>query len=536
MTERQITERSGEQPNIVLIMVDDMGYSDIGCFGSEIGTPNLDRLAENGIRFTQMYNCARCCPTRASLLTGLYPHQAGIGHMVGNHGVREYQGYLRDDCVTIAEALGAGGYQTYMSGKWHVGGSYDPLAPETWNPGAPGHPTPRQRGFDRYFGTLDGAGSYFHPHALLRDDKIIQPEDGEDYYYTDAISANAVGMIEEAAKDEGPFFLYVSYTAPHWPLHALPEDISKYEGEYRRGGWDAIRTARHEELKGMGILSPKWEITPRDEEAPPWPQVEPKDWEDMRMAVYAAQIDRMDQGVGQIMETLRRLHLEENTLIMFLSDNGGCAEFLAEDGWSQRYATQTPDGQPIQTGNIVGVTPGGPDTFMSYDLPWANASNSPFRLYKHWVHEGGIATPLIVHWPGVIKDSRIEHGVCHVIDLMATCLDAAQVPYPREHHDREIQPLEGESLVPAFQKPGWQREHTVFWEHEGNRAVRDGAWKLVRKFPNDWELYNMDKDRTELDDLCDREKNRAERLIKEYQAWAGRIGVLDWPLPDVGNG
>ena len=517
------------RPNIILILVDDMGYSDIGCYGSEIQTPNLDRMAEKGVRFSSMYNCARCCPTRASMLTGLYPHQAGVGHMVGDYGLPAYQGYLRDDCVTIAEVLRSGGYRTLMSGKWHVGGSYDPTRPETWQPGEKGHPIPRQRGFDRHYGTLDGAGSFFHPHTVMDDDTITQPE-GDDYYYTDALSEKAAAMIEEAAQDEVPFFLYLAYTAPHWPLHALPEDIAKYEGRYRKGGWDALRTARHEELKGLGILDPKWEITARDEQAPAWSDVAETDWEDIRMAVYAAQIDRMDQGIGRVLDKLRELEMEDNTLIMFLSDNGGCAEFLAEDGWSQRYAEQTPDGKPIQTGNIPGVRPGGPDTFMSYDLPWANASNAPFRLYKHWVHEGGIATPFIVQWPAVIKKSRIEHTPCHVIDIMATCLAVSGVPYPEEYQGHQITPLAGESLLTAFTQTGWQREQPIYWEHEGNRAVRLAEWKIVSKHPGNWELYNMFEDRTELNDLIERNKPLAETLIKQYDAWAARCGVLDWPV------
>lgn len=514
-------------PNVVLILADDMGYSDIGCYGAEIHTPHLDRLATQGVRFSQMYNGARCCPTRASLLTGLHPHQAGVGHMVGNHGIREYQGYLRDDCITIAEALRAGGYRTLMSGKWHVGGSYDPLRPASWNPGGPGHPTPRQRGFDRYYGTLDGAGSYFHPHALLCDDEVVQPA-GSDYYYTDAITDHAIEMIHEAA--DRPFFLYLSYTAPHWPLHALPQDIARYVGRYRKGGWDAVRTARHETLKWLGILSDKWDISPRDETAPAWSDVRDKEWEDMRMAVYAAQIDRMDQGIGRVLDTLRELGLAENTLVMFLSDNGGCAEFLNEDGWATRYATQTPDGQLIRVGNIPGIMPGGPHTFMSYDLPWANASNAPFRLYKHWVHEGGIATPFIVHWPAVIRGGRIVHEPCHIVDIMATVLDAAGVPYPAEYNGHAITPPEGESMLPALRGETWTRQRPLFWEHEGNCAMRDHEWKLVRRYPDDWELYNMVEDRTELHDLAARDRGRVQRMAAEWQEWATRCGVRPWPL------
>ena len=522
-----------KRPNIVLIMVDDMGYSDIGCYGAEIETPNLDRLGNQGVRFTQMYNCARCCPTRASLLTGLYPHQAGIGHMVGNYGLPEYQGYLRDDGVTMAEALRAGGYQTYMSGKWHVGGNYGANQPDTWQPGAPDHPLPVQRGFDHHYGMLGGAGSYFHPPYMARDDQIIH-EGGGDYYITDAISQEAAAMIQHAAARPDPFFLYVAYTAPHWPLHALPEDIARYEGRYRQGGWDALRTARHEELKGLGILNPRWEISPRDEQAPPWSDVAHRDWEDLRMAVYAAQVDRMDQGIGLIMHKLRELGLAEDTLVMFLSDNGGCAEYLAEESnrpEPHRYSIPTPDGRPMRVGNTPAIRPGPDDTFQSYDLPWANASNSPFRLYKHWVHEGGIATPFIMHWPAGIRRPAIHHGICHVIDLMATCLDAAGVPYPKEYDGHPIQPLEGESLLPALGNPGWSRERPLFWEHEGNLAVRDGEWKLVRKYPGDWELYNMVRDRTELHDLREADPARARRMIALYDDWARRLNILDWPVP-----
>jgi arylsulfatase len=280
----------------------------------------------------------------------------------------------------------------------------------------------------------------------------------------------------------------------------------------------------------MGILSDRWPISPRDEAARPWEDVASKDWEAMRMAVYAAQVDRMDQGIGCILTELRTLGLEENTLVIFLSDNGGCAELLKEDGWSQRYATQTPGGQPIRTGNIPDVQPGGPDTFMSYDLPWANASNAPFRLYKHWVHEGGIATPLVVQWPAVMQAPRIIHGAAHVIDLMATCLDVAGVAYPTSYEGRGITPLEGESLAPALREAGWQRDRPLFWEHEGNRAVRDGRWKLVNKYPGAWELYDMVEDRTELNDLSEVSGPRVKRMTHEYEGWAVRCGVRDWPV------
>lgn len=528
-----IEDRQGpsRRPNIILMMADDMGFSDLGCYGSEIQTPNLNEMAAKGQRYSQMYNYARCCPTRAALLTGLYPHQAGIGHMVSNLAWPGYQGYLRDDCVIIAEVLRAAGYRTLMSGKWHVGGQYELARPETWQPGTKGYPTPRQRGFDRFYGTLVGAGSYFRPHALMENDSFIEPE-GDDFYYTDAISDHAVTMIEDARTEDAPFFLYVAYTAPHWPLHAFEEDIARYEGQYRRGGWDGLRTHRHEELNGMGILDSRWAISPRDETAPDWDDVKNKHWEDLRMAVYAAQIDRMDQGIGRILSKLRELEIEENTLVMFLADNGGCAEFLREDGPVERYASlPAPDGSPLQVGNRANMRPGAATTFMSYDLPWANASNAPFRLYKHWVHEGGISTPFIAHWPGVIEQKSIVHTSCHIIDIMATCAEIGGATYPAEYGDNAITPLEGESLWPAMAGEDWRRERPLFWEHEGNRAVRRGEWKLVSKHPGPWELYRMVEDRTELNDLVDRNRPIADELARLYAEWAQRCGVLDWPLP-----
>jgi len=520
------------RPNMVLILVDDMGYSDIGCFGSEIATPNVDALAKGGVRFTQMYNCARCCPSRASLLTGLYPHQAGVGHMVGDYGERfpGYRGFLNENCVTIAEALRNSGYQTRMSGKWHVGGYYQYNKPQTWTPGVPGYPTPTQRGFEEHRGLLGGGSSYFDPVSFYHNERRVIPEG--DFYLTDDISDAAVRMIGEMSAKSSPFFLYVGYTAPHWPLHALPEDIAKYEGKYRKG-WEVLRTARHEELKGLGILDDKWPISPRDEQAPPWSDVKEKDWEDLRMAVYAAQIDRMDQGVGRIIRALRESGVDENTLVMFASDNGGCAEFLAEDigrPEPHRFNIPTRDGRPMHLGNTPKLRPGGDTTFMSYDLPWANASNSPFRLYKHWVHEGGISTPFIVHWPKIAKDGMIRHEPMHFIDIMATCLDAAGAKYPTEYNRHAIAPLEGESVLPAIKGKSWSRERPIYFEHEGNRAVRDGQWKLVSRYPGPWELYDMTADRTELNDLSAKDPDRVKAVEKVYQAWAEPRNVVPWEV------
>ena len=523
-----MTTEPDVRPNIILILADDMGFSDIGCFGSEIRTPNLDRLAENGLRFTQMYNSARCCPSRAALLTGLNPHQAGVGYMVHDLGVPGYQGYLNESCVTIAEVLRAQGYRTLMSGKWHVGGEY---TTKDWAAGQPGHPLPTQRGFDHYFGILGGAGSYFNPPTLMLGDTSVRVE-SPDFYLTDAISDHAVDMLQNGGVPEEPFFLYVAYTAPHWPLHALEEDIERYRGHYR-GGWDRLRTSRHEQLMGTGLVDPKWKISLRDEDAPPWEDIRGKEWEDLRMAVYAAQIDRMDQGIGRILSKVRNLGVEQNTLVMFLSDNGGCAELLQEDPDPREpslYAEPTVDGRPVRLGNSPEIMPGPPDTFMSYDLPWANASNAPFRLYKHWVHEGGISTPFVMHWPARINGSATIHEPAHVTDIAATCIDAAGAASPAEFDGRQVAPIEGESLMPLVSGGKWSHERPIFWEHEGNRAVRMGRWKLVSEYSKTWELYDIEEDRTELNDLATRNPGKVTEMSKLYEEWAERCGVLPWPV------
>ena len=531
------------RPNIILILADDMGYSDLGCYGSEIRTPNLDRLAASGLRFSQMYNSARCCPSRASLLTGLNPHQTGVGHMMDALGPDSYQGYLNQNCATIADTLRAGGYATYMSGKWHVGGRYDLLDDSRWEElkGGIEYPIPTQRGFDRFYGIVAGSANYFFPRLLMEDDRFIEL-DPNGYYFTDAITDNAVKMLDENAAansaasanggDEKPFFLHVTYTAPHWPLHAHEEDIARYEGKYR-DGWDTLRTNRHEELKASGILSDRWEISPRNASAGDWQDERNKDWEDLKMATYAAMIDRMDQGIGRILDKVREMGAEENTLVMFLSDNGGCAEFLAED--TQRpepsqYASPNPDGTPIKMGNIVGQRPGPGDTFMSYDLPWSNASNSPFRLFKRWTHEGGISTPFIVNWPERIKEPGIVHEPTHISDIAATCIEAAGAQYPTELNGNAITQIEGVSFLDAINTGAWKRNLPIYWEHEGSRAVRIDNWKLVAEIGGEWELYDMDEDRTELSNLVEANAPKADEMIALYDVWAERCGVHPWPL------
>jgi arylsulfatase len=514
-------------PNILLVLCDDMGFSDIGCYGSEIATPNLDRLAARGVRFSHAYNCARCCPSRAALLTGVYPHQAGIGDMVGNRGTPAYQGYLRDDCVTLGEVLRSAGYRTGLSGKWHVGGHWrrSPDARDSWKFGDPTKPIPTDRGFDRFYGNPAGGGSYFNIMPLVDQDRIIDTPEG--FYATDAYTDAAIRMMEEAVEVRKPFFVHLCYNAPHWPLHALPEDIAKYRGTYRQG-WDAVRTARHEQLKGMGLLNARWPISPRDPDAPAWEGPVLQDWEDARMAVYAAQIHCMDRNIGRAVRRLESLGVLDQTVILFMSDNGGSAEFLAEEGWRQREIPVTRDGRPVKVGNHPGLEPGPGTTFMSYGLPWANASNSPFRRFKSWVHEGGISTPLIAHWPAGIGSSAICHEPCHFVDIAATVMDLAGARYPQEFRGRRITPLQGESFLPVLRGRPWTRTRPMFWEHEGNRAVRCENWKLVNRHPGAWELYDIREDRTEQNDLAGRYPDVVADLARAYDAWAAECGVEPW--------
>ncbi|MEZ5750431.1 MAG: arylsulfatase [Paracoccaceae bacterium] len=519
-------QKRDTRPNVIVILADDMGFADLGCTGSEIRTPNIDSLAKDGILLSAMYNCARCCPTRASLLTGLYPHNAGIGHMGANLGTPAYQGFLRPDSGTIAEHLRASGYRTLMSGKWHVAGDFDARKVESWRVGAAGHPTPRQRGFDRFFGIMDGATHFFSPHYLLEDDRRVETIP-DDFYFTNAITDRAITMIEESVADETPFFLYLAHTAPHWPLHAHPEDIARYDGVYAPG-WDAIRTARHETMNAMGLFQTPWEISPRDPDVHPWSAEKNRDWEASKMATYAAMVDQMDQSIGTLIAALKRMGQFDNTLILFLSDNGGCAEFMAEDGWAKYYPNRTHDGRTITMGNVVGVRPGDAQTFQSYDRPWANVSNAPFRLYKHYVHEGGISTPLVAHWPRGFGARGVAQAPCHVVDILPTILEATGAAYQGELNGHAIQPMQGESLMGLFRGQDWQRAQPIFFEHEGNAAIRLGQFKLVRLHDRPWELYDIEADRTELHDLAGRMPTLERDLQAQYRAWAESVGVMDW--------
>ncbi len=537
-------DETSDRPNIVYILSDDMGFSDIGCYGSEIETPNLDGLAGGGLRFTQFYNTARCCPTRASLLTGLYPHQAGVGWMMQDSGYDGYRGEVSRNCVTIAEVLQTAGYRTYMSGKWHVTKNVNP------KDDSEKHNWPRQRGFDRFYGTIHGAGSFYDPNSLTRDNRLIspyadaeyQPADG--FYYTDAIADQAARYVREHHFQTGdqPFFMYVAFTAAHWPMHARQVDIDKYRGKYD-AGYDAIRSARYQRMLDLGVVdragTQNWPV-PKDAR-----ETEYLDWDIRNMEVYAAMVDCMDRGVGKIVSALRETGQFENTLIVYLQDNGGCAENYGRRGIGQTRSDQptlppladdylqvamqpkqTRDGYPVRTGK--GVMAGPADTYIGYGKGWATVSNTPFREYKHWVHEGGISTPLIAHWPDrITRRGELEHTPGHLIDLMATAVDVSGATYPETFHGgQRIKPLEGKSLLAAFDGRGIDRE-AIYWEHEGNRAIRVGKYKLVAKgAAGQWELYDLSQDRSEQRNLADAEPARVQELARMWQAYAERADVL----------
>lgn len=501
-------DKTDSRPNILVILADDMGYSDIGCYGGEIETPNLDRLAADGLRIRNIYNGARCCPTRASLLTGLYPHEAGIGGMV-RHGDKipesgPYQGYLSLESVTIAEVLREAGYSTYLSGKWHVG-----EWPDFW---------PRKRGFDRYFGLINGASSYFEIDQVPRVLQMVQDDTpwtppAEGFYMTNAFTEHAVKFIDEhhQTTENNPFFLYLAYTAPHWPLHALEEDMDKYRGMYD-AGWDSLRVRRFARQQELGLVDGRYELPRRPESIPAWddlPDADKKEWA-ARMEAYAAMVDRMDQGIGEVLEALRRHDALDNTLIFFLSDNGACAV----DVGAQKI--HDPAKQPGQRGS-----------YLAYLEPWAFLSNTPYRQYKQWTYEGGIASPLIVHWPEGISDKGvIRKHTGHVMDIMATVVDVTGATYPEEYAGRKIKPLRGESLLPAIRGEHTDPERILCWEHYGSKAIRKGNWKLVQgQNSTTWELYNLETDPVEIHDMSTREPELKKELLNVYSAWAKDMGV-----------
>lgn len=489
-------------------MADDLGYSDIGCYGSEILTPNLDALAAKGVKFTQFYNAARCCPSRASLLTGVYPHQAGMGKMVVTSAIKNrdpetpYQGWLSRNTVTVAEVLKNAGYQTYMSGKWHVGEE----RPD-W---------PLQRGFDKYFGLISGATSYYR---LLPGRLILEGNEPykipEGFYFTDAISSKAVDYID-AAKGQ-PFFMYVAYTAPHWPLHAPEEEMARYRGKYMKG-WDKLREERHARQQKMGLLPRDQALSPRDPDIKAWEDApDKKEW-DQKMTAYAAMVTRMDKGIGQIVDKLKATGQLDNTLIMFLSDNGACAEELG--GRAKRDL-----GEEAYERSLV-TPPGDKGSYVAYGKEWANLGNVPFRLYKSYTHEGGMSSPMIVHYPKMIKKAFQTDQVGHIMDIMPTCLELAGTSYPTAFNGHTIKPVEGKSLLPILQGKTRTPHDFIAWEHFNSRAIRKGNWKLVwSKDDKKWELYDLAKDRAELNDLSSSMPAKVKELLSQYDGWASRVGV-----------
>lgn len=535
-----------KRPNIIVILTDDMGFSDIGCYGSEIKTPNIDRLAYQGVRFNHFYNTGRCSPSRASLLTGLYPHQAGMGHLsTENFSEEGYVDDLSKRAVTLAEVFKSAGYATYMTGKWHIAKSFvNTTDISNW---------PLQRGFQRFFGTLNGSGSYYDPGTLMRNNTFISPQDG--FYYTDAITDTTVRYISEHPTDK-PFFFYVAYTAAHWPLHAPESAINKYKGVYDQG-WVDIREARFKKLKKLGLIPADAVLTERGVGIPSWHDAPMKEWQVRKMEVYAAMIDVMDRGIGKIIATLEKRGMLENTVIFYMHDNGGCAETLdsvqpevqptpaqralhtypMDSVFVGKKPVYTRSGQYIRS--ELGVMPGPAETWLTYGKEWANVSNTPFKMYKHWTHEGGIASPLIVHWPkGINQKGKIISQDAHLMDIMATCIDIAGIPYPQTYHGQSIQPLEGKSLVGAFHGIPIKRDF-LFWEHEGNRAIKYGKWKLVsmtarNKFfttadQNNWELYNVESDPTESQNLAHQYPDKVKALALLWEQEAFRTKALPWP-------
>jgi arylsulfatase len=550
------------RPNIVLIMSDDMGYSDLGCFGSEIETAELDRLAANGIRFSQFHNTARCCPTRASLLTGLYPAQTGMGFMTGDQGEPGYRGEIGKQCVTIAEVLKPAGYHTYMLGKWHVARNMEDIDSLKYN-------WPLQRGFDKFYGTITGGGSYWDPWTLTRGNTFITPYNDPEYkpeepwYYTDAISDNAVKFIGEHVQkeNENPFFMYVAYTAPHWPLHAPEDEIALHEGKYDEG-YASIRERRYQKLKKLGLIDKVWQLS---EQVAKWDTTKNKSWHLRNMEVYAAMITRMDKGIGKIVDALEDNKLLENTLILYLHDNGASAETINWASTDSQYDTLAtfpvyepmgPDelqNQLISRQNRAGfpvvansekVMAGSDQTFQPYGPAWANVSNTPFRQFKQWVHEGGISTPLIAHWPAKIKDhGQIRHQPGHVIDIMATIVDITRVNYPQNYEGQPIVPMEGKSLMNVFIKNESIERDAIYFEHGGNRAIRQGKWKLVSKAKTrnwrfvrvdeipmeEWALFDMEKDRTETHNLAEKYPEKVKEMAGMWQVWAERTHTVPKP-------
>ncbi|ROQ21706.1 arylsulfatase [Marinimicrobium koreense] len=518
------TESLDKKPNIVVILLDDMGFSDISSYGGEIPTPNIDKLASNGVKLSQFYNTARCSPTRASLLTGMYPHKAGMGYLAGfeRQGSRGTLGYLHDRAVTAADVLSDAGYFTAMTGKWHLGHNETP---------------PHKRGFQASL-ALPAGGVYFPDQASFKKgQKVVSPiflngkklqlDDNrvsDEYWYgTDLWTDWGIKFIQEAEATNKPFFLYLSHVAPHFPVMAPQETIEKYRGRYMKG-WEVLRRERYQRQIELGLLDENWLLPEMSPDVPDWDSLsrEDKIRYDHIMAVYAAAMEHVDASVGRLTQYLKEQGQLDNTLILFLSDNGGSAE-------------SGPNGMSL------GSPLGGPTSRVFVGQSWAELQNTPFKLYKHFSTEGGIATPFIAHWPtGISKRPEKEFldTPAHVIDILPTLIDVSDATYPARYRDTDILPMNGVSLVPLFEGKRLSRPEPIFFEHEGNRAVRDGRWKLVSRLLGSWRLYDMDADRTETVDLFQKHPDIAQSMILQYEKWAQRDFVDQWigkRRPDSGG-
>jgi len=504
---------AADKPNIILIMVDDMGFSDIGCYGGEVPTPHLDALAEGGVRLSQFYNTGRCCPTRATLLTGLYSHQAGVGWMTNDQGVPGYRGQLNDQCVTIAEVLNGAGYFTAMTGKWHVGFNHGVTA---WGRGFQRSLSLPAGGlhFSNQTGPKGGTKMFLNGTEVARDDPQFNPP----WYGSDLWTEQGIRFVDEAMAQDKPFFWYLAHVAPHFPCMAPEKTIAKYRGKFM-GGWDQLREARYARQIEFGLIHKDWQLEPRPAEIPAWSSLsveEQKRYDDM-MAIYAAMIEEVDKNVGKLVAALRERKQLDNTLILFFSDNGGNAEA----------------GIP---GKYQGDTPGDPHSNVFIGRCWAHLNNTPFRKYKHYNHEGGTATPLIAHWPAAIKPRTGADGwiktPAHVIDLMATCVDVGGATYPKEFNHKPITPMAGQSLKPLLTGKGQFSDRPLFWEHEGNAAIRVGNRKLVRQgLRGPWELFDLTADRTEQNNLAQDHGDEVKKLATQWQGWALKSNVLPKPKP-----
>ncbi|HKG06510.1 MAG TPA: arylsulfatase [Pedobacter sp.] len=538
-THKKITNQKKEtRPNIILILADDLGYSDLGCYGGEVKTPNLDWLAGEGIRFKRFYNTSRCCPSRAALLTGLYNHNAGIGEMTTDRNQDGYRGAITSNTVTIAEVLKDAGYSTAMAGKWHISNTIEQASPKAqldWLNHKTSYPLfspvqqyPTNRGFEKFFGTIWGVVDFFDPFSLVSGTTPIKDVPAN-YYHTDAINDTASAYIKEFNKGDKPFFLYVAHNAPHWPLQAPLEDIKKYESTYK-AGWDAIRQARYNRMVKSGLIDPKTTpLSPRRAADLSWDDNKDKDWDARAMAVHAAMIDRMDQGIGRIIKTLKETNQLNNTLIFFLSDNGASPEDCMRYGEGFDRPGETRDGKKIIYPVYKKVLPGPQTTFSSIGLRWANVSNTPYQYAKEDSYEGGVRTPLIAFWPDGIKTKKgsLVNQTGHVMDFMATFIELAGARYPVQYNGNTIKPAQGISLLPVLQNKAFKGHEYLFNEHFKARYARAKDWKLVSTAQDTiWKLYHISQDETELNDLALKFPDKVKDLDLRWRQWAKDNHVL----------